>query len=404
VEYVIVFSSILVIFIFLLDLVYGKSNALSIVFFANPYIAGLLLYFTIFQKSVSNLGATFKVSISYLILFFLIIALVISEYFVVSVSVRTTVQLLQFIMIISVIFFIILPNNASFQNVVSIIHSLHISILLLCFAKVVSYAMGYKEFSRFGQNEDAFIIVIIGMFANFLVFNRISLLSVSSLFFMVFSIYLYESRAALAIAVLSVLLILTVSFFKYSFLKSFFVGMVLFTFILFMFFNFFSGQLYLLELFDVSRNHSNIERASMHIFTYNYLLSGQDIYGLGNLNNAMEDMQKTGLIEGVYPHPHSTYLRFSLELGWAGLIGIITFYSVLVYKFKRLYGFNKRLAWVYLLLVFDLIVFSFVECIYFSFFRASCVLISISLVLAFTNLSSKHPISRRAYQFQPIEA
>ncbi|WP_370661066.1 O-antigen ligase family protein [Psychrosphaera algicola] len=180
-------------------------------------------------------------------------------------------------------------------------------------------------------------------------------------------LYYYESRASLGMVFISLFSFLIASLSNFKLMRVIWFFLISCCLAV-LFLSSLSG---FQELFqsttDLERNHSNIERMSMYLFTIEYLFSDTQSYGLGNLGLAMADMKRAGVIYGVYPHPHSSYLRFALEFGWTGIIGLCSFYIFLIIKSLRLYKVAPREAIILIIATFNLIVFSFVGCIFFHF-------------------------------------
>ena len=381
-ENISLFASAIMFAIFFIDLLIKRSWSLTFALLSNPYVAGLIMYFTMFIDSFINKNRKFYLSKATLLCYTIILCTILASYFSKSITLRTAIQLTQFCLILLGVCFVIFSQSNYLSNASDKIKYLLMSCVLITTIKLCAVILGIDQFSMNGQNEDSFLIVIFGFILGFVYFERVNAKSTAFYAFIFLGLILYESRAAQAVAFMSLFgfLIAAMSKFKLARLIIFFAFCFLLLIIVIS--NVESLQFFLQTTTDLERNHSNIERVSMYLFTFKYLISGADSFGLGNLGLAMEEMRIAGIISGDYPHPHSSYLRFALELGWGGLLGLVFFYVALISKSLKIYKKAPKIGIVLFIATTSLIIFSFVDCIFFSFFRASASILAIALIIA----------------------
>lgn len=388
------FASLTMLVLLIFDLFIKRSFSLWFVLIASPYLSGLVMYFSIFRRVLTVKGVIFHLSKSYTLLFGLLLAVLLVSYFDKPMSVKTILQLVQFILILVVVIFVILSAKSFIYKPMRLLDSLLLATVFICIIKISAVALGVNQFNFNGQNEDSFLIVLIGVSSGFIKFQKIRFLSFCYFSVLFLALYFYESRSAQALAFFSLAIYLGSALLRYRFKRMMFFGGIVFSILVMVFGSSDIVQSYLAGITDLERSHSNLERFSMYLYTYNFLLSGGELYGLGNVTSAMGDMKTAGAVVMDYPHPHSTYLRFSLELGWAGIIGLLSFYFWVLIKTRSIYLINKRLGVIWLIMSINLIIFSFVGCIFFSFFRASGILLMLSLVLCFAYLDRDKMLKR----------
>jgi len=367
---------------FLFDIIFFRNTSLGFALIANPYVSGIIMYFSLFREYVFRKSIKLKFNVRFLCVFFTSIILVIIGYFSKHLDLRTVTQLSQFFLIFASICFVVFSNKNFICEPNKKIISLMFSTMLICLIKFSSVFIGISNFNMNGQNEDSFLIVIIGCICGFLYYRKITFSAVLYFLIITLALFFYASRAAQAMAFVSCIAYFVAVFTKFNINKMIF-WFVAFLIVLLMFLFTIDGvQVYVAANTDMERNHSNIERMAMYIYTYDFLLSSFESYGLGNVGLAMNDMRTAGVISGEYPHPHSSYLRFSLEFGFIGLIGICLLYFMLLIKSVKMYTFAPREGIIFIIAIVNLIVFSFVGSIFFSFYRASAVILSLSLILS----------------------
>ncbi|WP_430929720.1 O-antigen ligase family protein [Pseudoalteromonas rubra] len=197
-----------------------------------------------------------------------------------------------------------------------------------------------------------------------------------------YAISLYESRSALFFIMITPFIVIFGSVFKDKerilnkiYLISFFL--------IFFVISFFSID-YVISAFglDQTNNYSNLERLGMYIFTYDFIFSGNYLgLGIGNLDLAMESMYVNKYILDVYPHPHSSFLRFTLELG---LLGVAAYSFFLIYLLKisfNILAIDKCIGTLLLFFSSSIFYFSLFDSIFYSFFRGIvCLLVLCAFV------------------------
>lgn len=368
--------------IFFIDLIIKRSWSLTFALLSNPYVAGLIMYFTLFVEYLMNKNRKFYLSRSMLLFYVMLLCVIIANYNTKNISFRTIIQFTQFCLILLSICFMIFSKRNYLTNVNHKIKCLLISCVLITMLKFCTLIIGIDQFSINGENEDSFLIVILGFILGFVYFERVSVSCILFYAFMAFGLFLYESRSAQAVAFLTFIGFLIAAASKFKLSR--FIIYILFCLLLLVIIlpNVESFNVFLQRTTDLERNHSNIERVSMYLFTFKHLISGADNFGLGNLDLAMDEMRKTGFILGDYPHPHSSYIRFALELGWGGLVGLIIFYVALLFKSIKIYKKVPKIGIILFIITTNLIVFSFIDSIFFSFFRASASILAIALIIS----------------------
>ena len=381
-ELITVIASLLMFFFFIFDIIFKKNIALRFSIISNPYVSGLIMYISIFRGILETKNTSFKLNTLLLLVFLLVIPAVFLGYIERPVSFRPIIQIVQFFLILIVVTFIILASKNLIPKPQNILDSLIISTLLICMLKIFSVALGLSEFNINGQNEDSFLIVIVGLSCGFLIFQEKMLTTFLYFLLIIISLYLYASRAAQVLAFISIIGYLTSVFYAYKFSRIFAFYIVITVITIYVLNR--TELIYeiLTGVTDLEENHSNAERVAMYLYTFDFLLSDNFVYGLGNVNLAMDDMREAGVIVGEYPHPHSTYLRFALEFGWLGIVGVSIFYLALLYKSRCIYNQNKNLGIIFLIASLNIILFSFVGCVFFSFYRASAVILILTLIIS----------------------
>jgi hypothetical protein len=216
------------------------------------------------------------------------------------------------------------------------------------------------------------MIVFSGLIGGMLFFKKSTTLSNIYFAIILFAIFLYESRSGLLISLSGYFLYLILITRRF---KIIFLPILITTFI------FFLDQIQILssDLTDLDRNFSNLERFSMYLYAYEFLLSDNDPYGIGNIQNALDHMYRDGVINLLYPHPHSTYLRLIFELKWLGLFVIFMFWYYLYIMSKYIYINNVKAYSSFLIFIYTLILYALVESIFYSFYRGALVLLIILL-------------------------
>jgi|GEM_PF-2312980 len=373
-------ASLLVYFISGINLIF------SCIMLLNPYVSALLCFLKIFiGYLVEDRGRLNKKG---LLTFLIVVSISIVPYFDSVFNLRTFAQFIQFLILVFVLTVLILPEKAVIKKPISLLKNLRFSCLILAIVKIYASIVGVQDFFLFGKNEDAMLLVLIGAVSSlYLYFRKNSFWVVFDFLILVFAINLYESRSALF----------------FIFLIPFFVffcllysdkdrGLNKIYILLFILFSLASLLLSLDFIFskfglDQANNYSNLERLGMYFFTYDYMFSGNYFgVGIGNLDIAMEEMYSEKYILAIYPHPHSSILRFSLELG---VVGFLLYFLFVLYLFKlslSLLKYERYIGTVIFVFTLSILYFSLFDSIFYSFFRGIltalmlCTLISLKKI------------------------
>ncbi|WP_416365173.1 O-antigen ligase family protein [Pseudoalteromonas sp. PPB1] len=374
-------SALVLIASFLVYFTTGINFIFSIVMLLNPYVAALLC----FSKIFFNYFNFNKVSFSRknIIFFLLIMSLLFIPYFFSVFNARAMTQLVQFLILSFIFIVFIMSGKPIIRNPSLLLNNLRYSCIILCLLKVVSIFLGVDDFYMFGKNEDAMLIVLAGLGSSLYFYLRNKSYSIIFDFIIyMYAISLYESRSALFFIIVTPFIVIFGSVFKDKerilnkiYLISFFL--------IFFVISFFSID-YVISAFglDQTNNYSNLERLGMYIFTYDFIFSGNYLgLGIGNLDLAMESMYVNKYILDVYPHPHSSFLRFTLELG---LLGVAAYSFFLIYLLKisfNILAIDKCIGTLLLFFSSSIFYFSLFDSIFYSFFRGIvCLLVLCAFV------------------------
>jgi O-antigen ligase len=379
-DVVIYVSTAALILLSVTDWFFRKEYAMIFLLTSNPYAAGFILAVKIFK----NINISRRALLIFLVFMIALLASIMPR---LNIDFQTVMQFTQLSILVFFVTHIAFSRNInSIFNKAKIIKSLLLSVTLLAILKIIAYFLGYEDFKINGLNEDSFFLVILGVFCGIMFFKKVTLFSFFYCFILFYSLFLYESRSAL--------IMLLIPFIVFPYIYKKYVGIIVTILAIIIFINFFNEFITLFaQLFDVEKNHSNMERFNMYVYSYNFLIGSEPIYGAGNLSLAMRDMKAEGVILGEYPHPHSVVLRFLLEMGYMGLAILTLFYIWIFQKFLKQYALNKKIAFLILIYLIYLILFGFVNSIFYSFYRGVVTIFILFLLTSENRRRCAPPVS-----------
>lgn len=367
-EFSIISTCFLILF-FAIDVATKRDFSLFFVLSSNPYASALIILAKVLQRTLPAL----RLRLLAIACFLLTILVTLSVYYWSTIGARTVVQYVQFILLLLVILVSLASTNNHNHNVDSLVKGIAGSALLLSLCKIFDAIFFEGDFKVNGLNEDAFLLSISGLISGMLLFQKFTFRSLVYFGTILGAVYVYESRAALVIGSSSlVLFALGTGRFKRK------AAIMLLSVAAFFYYEFAS---FFVELIDVSRNFSNIERLAMYAYTLNFMVSEASPYGVGNVGVAMQDMYNQGVTTLLYPHPHSTYLRFMLELKWIS-VAMLTLFGVSTFALaKKIERTNPRCYIIYWISIFCLVCFCFVDSVFYSFYRGILFLFILFLIV-----------------------
>lgn len=366
----------------ILYLITGVNFIFICVMLLNPYIAALLCFSKInLNYFVLNKG---RFNLKNILVFIAFIAVLFIPYFDSTFSHRTANQLIQFL-ILSFIFIVLFSSGRPIIKKPDVLlRNLKYSCLILCIIKILSNFIGNADFYMFGKNEDAMLLIFGGVGSSlYFLLRKATWCATIDFAIYFYSISLYESRSALFFMVIIPFIIVFSSVYagKEKFINKIYIFSFFFLTLLI---GILSFEL-VVSSFDLNQknNYSNLERLGMYFYTFDSILSGNYLgIGIGNLDLAMEEMYAKQYIFDIYPHPHSSFLRFSLELGLLGLF----IYSAFIFYLLRVsfLTLTKDKCKGTLLLVFSTSVFYFslFDSIFYSFFRGGFTLLILCTLIS----------------------
>ena len=383
IELVPLVSTVFLLAALVIDLRFKKDFSLIFVLTSTAYASGLLLYI----KACTRLVRVQSVRRSSLILALLVSLPILSQYLFSDVTFRTLSQFIQFSAMIMLILLSSSKGRGDGPDAKTLSAMFCISAVALSVFKIVSEYAFELNFKINGANEDSFFLGLVGIISGMLRFQRCSAVSFLYFSLLLWAIYLYESRAGFLIGCFAIsifaLRVLTWRQRSFAFL---FAGAALY-----LSSGWFVG---LSDLLDVERNFSNIERLAMYIYGAEFLFSEHPGYGLGNVSLAMADMHSSGITELFYPHPHSTYLRFILELKWWGAAFLALGIALLVKSLRKISSEVGEDGGIEFAFLATLILWALVESIFYSFYRGIAVLFIYLLIKR--RVQQKESLSRMA--------
>ncbi len=260
------------------------------------------------------------------------LVLALFSWFFNGVSVRGVLQGVEFVFYGVLICFIYDIGRRKFVTLDEITIMLVISSFLLALLFIVAgYGLHEWPAHLIGRNEGAFFLVLSGLGPALFLFTKYTGKKKYLLVFVVFIICIgisgSDSRSGIAMSFTVISLYILFVLFGFSLIK---VSLSLILLCLIAI-SILPVDDFLKHSFDVSHNHYNMERLVLLMTSYDLFLQKPFFgWGWGKIEFLMPTYAAT---VGSYPHPHNTYARFLVELGFIGLFVFVAPLIIIFFQF-----------------------------------------------------------------------
>jgi O-antigen ligase len=359
--------------------------------FTNPYVAGMSLFFSWAIALYMSIGRGkrklyFPKALTLISAFWICTSLL--SFYSNGISERGLFQWAEFVLYGLMAFFLCNASKIERLEIRKLVKSLTLGGMLVApFLIHVknTYSHPWPTYAILGPNEGSFYLVLTGILLPLLLIPTSSrsgkLFWWLCIAFSIYSAHELESRASLAVGIAIVS-----SYFPLCLVKRkthLAIAAAVFCCLTLLSYNRVLDYIdtNMGNTLDFDTNFSNNERLAMLELSYEHMIDKPLLgWGWGTVDQIFTHTIRT---KGVYPHPHSSYARFGVELGVSGVLILIVLYvSIAFYSLKQL-SHNRFVAFRFMLnLSAVLAISSLVEVIFYGASRG--VIASIMIGLSFS--------------------